>query len=154
MNYWLIKSEGTCYSIDDLKRDKKTSWSGVRNYQARNFMMKDMQIGDKVLFYHSGGDNNNPTGVYGLAKVASKSHIDETQFDKKSHYYEPRATKEKPMWECVKIKFVKKFKNPIKIAELRIDPQLSGMHMLQKGSRLSVTPVSEGEWGRIQELNV
>ena len=104
MNYWLLKSEGTSYSIDDLKRDKVTPWSGVRNYQARNFM-QSMHVGDLCLFYHSSA---NPAGIYGIAKVASKAKADETQFDKKSHYFEPRASKAKPVWFCADIKFVKK----------------------------------------------
>ncbi len=83
MNYWLIKSEGSCYSIDDLKHDKKTSWDGIRNYQSRNFMQKDMQLGDLALFYHSNGTDTKPTGIYGIAKVADNAHPDTTQFNKK-----------------------------------------------------------------------
>ncbi len=143
MNYWLIKSEGECYSIDDLKKDKKTSWGGVRNYQARNFMMRDMQVGDGVLFYHSLGSAKEPAGVYGVAKVASKAHPDETQFDKKDMHYDGKATKEKPIWYCVDMAFVKKFKVPVTLPEIRLDPAFAGMPLLAPGQRLSVMPVSK-----------
>ena len=153
MNYWLIKSEGDCYSIDDLKHDKKTAWVGVRNYQARNFMVRDMKVGDGVLFYHSNGTINAPTGIYGLAKVASKSHPDESQFDKKDMHYDPKATKIKPIWFCVDMAFVKKFKHPVELGELKLDPALSGMLVLARGSRLSVMPVSEKHFNHIVELS-
>ena len=146
--YWLLKSEPESYGIQHLNKDREASWTGVRNYQARNFM-KEMKEGDLVLFYHS---NCEVPGIYGLAKVSKEAEPEETQFDKKGHYYEPRATKEKPIWECVKIKFVKSFKEPIPLGVIRIDPVLEGMHMLQKGSRLSVTPVSEREFERIGKL--
>ncbi len=145
MNYWLIKSEAGCYSIDDLKKDKKTSWGGVRNYQARNFMMRDMQVGDGVLFYHSGGPHKGKAepGVYGLAKVASNAHSDETQFNKKDEHYDAKATKEKPIWYCVDMAFVKKFKVPVTLPEIRLDPAFAGMPLLARGQRLSVMPVSK-----------
>lgn len=144
-----MKSEPESYGIGHLKKDGEADWTGVRNYQARNFM-KEMKKGDLVLFYHS---NCAVTGIYGLAKVAGEAKPDETQFDKKGHYHEPRATRDKPIWECVRIKFVKAFKNPIPIGVLRIDPILSNMHMLQKGSRLSVTPVSERQMERVEEID-
>ncbi len=147
-NYWLIKSEPTSYSIEHLRKDKQTSWTGVRNYQARNFM-KQMKKGDGVVFYHSSCE---VPGVYGLAKVVREAEVDETQFDKKGHYFEKRATPEKPVWECVTMAHVKTFKNPIPLGVIRIDPALTGMHILQPGSRLSVTPASKGEWERILEL--
>lgn len=148
MNYWLVKSEPISYSIDHLKKDRETAWTGVRNFQARNFM-KEMKKGDLVLFYHSSCEI---PGIYGLAKVSKEAEPDETQFDKKGYYFDARATREKPIWECVTLKFVKKFKKPITIGELRIDPKLSHMMMLQKGSRLSVTPVSKREFERIEEI--
>lgn len=141
-NYWLLKSEGDCYGIDDLKKDKKTSWTGIRNYQSRNFMMKDMSVGDVVLFYHSGGNDENPTGIYGLARVSRLAHEDPTQFDKKDDHFDPKATKEKPIWYCVDITFVKKFKSPITLAQIKFDPKLEGMRVREVGSRLSVQPVS------------
>ena len=97
-----MKSEPTTYSIDHLKKDKKTIWDGVRNYQARNFMMQDMKVGDTVLFYHS---NAEPPGVSGVAKISKAAIPDPTQFDKKSKYFDPKATKEKPRWFCVEIAF-------------------------------------------------
>jgi predicted RNA-binding protein with PUA-like domain len=141
-NYWLLKSEGDCYSIDDLKKDKKTAWTGIRNYQSRNFMMKDMNVGDVILFHHSGGDDTNPTGIYGLASVCGSAHVDATQFDKKDDHFDPKATKEKPIWYCVDIKFVKKFKEPITLAQIKFDPKLEGMRVREVGTRLSVQPVS------------
>ncbi len=143
MNYWLIKSEGDCYSIDDLKRDKQTSWSGIRNYQARNFM-KDMRVGDLVLFYHS---VSKPTGVYGIAKVVRAAHPDETQFDKKDEHFDPKATKEKPIWYCVDVAFVERCKEPVSLGALKSDPHLRGMLVCSPaGSRLSVQPVSSSHF--------
>ena len=143
MRYWLIKSEGSCYSIDDLKRDKKTAWTGIRNYQARNFMRDDMSVGDLVLFYHSLGTTENPSGVYGVAKVASKPHSDMTQFDTKDMHFDPKAKQDAPTWYCVDIAYVKKFKTPINLGMLKIDHNLNGMEVCRAGSRLSVMPVSE-----------
>jgi predicted RNA-binding protein with PUA-like domain len=140
MKYWLFKSEGDCYSIDDLKRDKKTSWSGVRNYQARNFMTQDMSVGDLVLFYHS---SSNPTGVYGVAKVVSQAHVDETQYDSKDDHFDPKATKERPMWRCVDIAFVEKLENPVALETIKNSSELEGMVVRERGSRLSIQPVSE-----------
>lgn len=141
--YWLIKSEGDCYSIDDLKRDKKVAWTGIRNYQSRNFMMNDMSVGDMTLFYHSNGTTDAPTGVYGIARVASKMHPDETQFAKDDEHYDPKATKDRPIWHCVDMAFVRKFRNPVTLAEIKIDPALEGMLVRARGSRLSIQPVSQ-----------
>lgn len=143
MNYWIFKSEGTCYSIDDLRKDKKTSWTGVRNFQARNFMTKDMKVGDLVFFYHSSGTKDDPTGIYGLAKIVSQAHADETQFDTKDDHFDPKSKKENPTWHCVEIAFVKKFKEPIALSYIKIDPNLKGIMVAQTGSRLSIQPVSE-----------
>lgn len=148
MKYWLIKSEGNCYSIDDLKKDKRVAWEGIRNYQARNFMTKDMKVGDLILYYHS---ITEPIGVYGVAKVVSAPHPDESQFNKKAEMeYEPRATKEKPVWYCVDVAFVKKFKKPVTLEEIKKDKQLTGIVVAQKGSRLSVQPVSQKHFERIE----
>jgi predicted RNA-binding protein with PUA-like domain len=144
MNYWLLKSEPQGYSIDDLQRDKKTAWSGVRNYQARNFM-KEMAVGDLCLFYHSGKE----TSVVGVAKVIGKAKPDETQFVKGGHYFELRATKEKPVWFCPDIQFVKKFKTPVLLGAIKSDPHLKGIPVAQQGSRLSVQPVSEKHFNYI-----
>jgi predicted RNA-binding protein with PUA-like domain len=143
MNYWLFKSEGACYSIDDFKKDKKTAWEGVRNFQARNFMMKDMCIGDSIFFYHSNGKGENPTGIYGLGKVVSYSHPDESQFNTQDEHYDKKSKKENPTWHCVDISFVKKFKEPIALSYIKIDPSLFGIRVAQVGSRLSIQPVSQ-----------
>jgi predicted RNA-binding protein with PUA-like domain len=154
MNYWLVKTEADCYNINDLKSDKKTSWGGVRNYQARNFMRDNMEIGDLVLFYHSGGTKEAPAGVYGLAKVASKPHADETQFNKRDDHFEPKATREKPIWFCVDLAFVKRFNHPVTLSEIKFEPTLKGMMLTQQGSRLSVQPVSEKHFKIITESMV
>jgi predicted RNA-binding protein with PUA-like domain len=153
MNYWLLKSEGDCYSIDDLKRDKKTHWTGVRNYQARNFMRDTMRAGDFMLFYHSNGTKNEPTGVYGIAKIG-KILPDETQFDKTSESYDPRSSLEQPVWFCPTITFIKKFSRAVTLAEIKFEPSLSGMMVVQKGSRLSVQPVSERHFKIIEAMGL
>lgn len=146
--YWLMKSEPESYGIGHLKKDKKTAWTGVRNFQARNHM-REMKPGDGILFYHS---SCAEPGVYGLAEVASAPYPDPTQFDADGHYFDKRATKEKPLWELVDIHFVKELKRPVLIDELRADPKTRDMVMLQRGSRLSVTPVTDEEYARVLEL--
>lgn len=146
MQYWLIKSEGDCYSIDDLKRDKKIAWDGVRNFQARNYMMQDMKLGDLALFYHS---NGNPSGIVGVAKVASKSHPDLSALNPKDEHFDPRASKEKPVWHCVDFRFVTKFKNVLSLEELKTNKLYSDMLVARKGNRLSITPVSEIHFKRV-----
>jgi predicted RNA-binding protein with PUA-like domain len=149
MNYWLIKSEGNCYSIDDFKRDKKTAWEGIRNYQARNYM-KSMEKGDLLLYYHS---ITKPMGVYGIAKVVGLAHPDESQFNKKDEMeYDPKATKDKPIWYCVDVGFVEKFKTPVTLEAMKKDAKLKGMVVLAKGSRLSVQPVSEKHFEHVRSL--
>jgi predicted RNA-binding protein with PUA-like domain len=147
--FWLFKTEPEGYSIDDLKRDRVEPWTGVRNYQARNFMQQ-MKKGDLCLFYHSSTD---PLAVVGVAKVAAAAHPDATQFDKKSRYFDPKATQEKPIWYCVDVGFVEKFKNPVTLAEIKIDPKLNGMLLRAKRSRLSVQPVSQKHFDHICKLS-
>lgn len=137
--YWLMKSEPDVYGIDNLKNDKTTWWEGVRNYQARNFMMKDMQVGDEVLFYHS---NAVPPGIAGVAVVSHRAEPDKTQFDKKSEYYDPKATKEKPIWFCAQVKYVAKLKELIPLETIKSDPMLSDMLVIKRGQRLSIQPVT------------
>ena len=149
MNYWLVKSEPHVYSIDDLKKDKKTPWDGVRNYQARNFMRDQMKIGDKVIFYHS---NTKPPHIAGFAKVVSKPYPDALQFDKKSHYFDPKSSKENPRWILVDMGFVKKCKEPISLETLKDDKNLEGMPLLRRGQRLSVQPVSKEHFEYIEKL--
>lgn len=143
-----MKSEPDVYSIEQLRKDKTTWWEGVRNYQARNFMMKDMAVGDAVLFYHS---NAEPPGVAGLAKVSKLAQPDPAQFDKKSDYFDPKATKEKPVWFCVQVEYVSTFKNYISLSDLREDEKLSDMLVLQKGSRLSIQPVDKKHFELIKK---
>ena len=138
-----MKSEPDVFSIDDLKKDKTTWWEGVRNYQARNFMMKDMAVGDLVLFYHS---NATPPGIAGIAKVSKVAEADPTQFDKKSEYFDPKASLEKPNWFCVQVAFVEKFKNLISLDQIKTQPQLKDMLVIKKGQRLSIQPVTEKEF--------
>lgn len=148
--YWLMKSEPDVYSIEHLKKDKTTWWECVRNYQARNFMQKDMQIGDLVLFYHSSAE---PSGIAGLARVSKTAEPDATQFDKKSEYYDPKASKEKPIWFCVQVEFVKKFKEIISLDQLRNEKSLAQMQVLKRGQRLSIQPVTASEFNQIEKLS-
>ena len=140
--YWLMKSEPDEFSIDDLVRDGSTPWFGVRNYQARNFMRDAMRVGDGVLFYHSSCE---VPGIYGLAKVSSAAHPDESQFDRKGEYFDPKATRENPRWMLVDVKLVKKTR-PMPLEEMRSYRELAKMITLKRGNRLSVTPVTEAEW--------
>lgn len=149
MHYWLMKSEPGDYSIDDLQRDGKTMWDGVRNYQARNFMRDDMQIGDTVFFYHS---VTKPMGIFGTATVCSKSYDDPTQFDLGDAHYDPKSKKENPTWQLVDIKFKKKFKEPITLEEMKQDKKLEGFRLLQRGNRLSVFPVDEKHGKYLESL--
>lgn len=138
MRHWLIKSEPDVFSIDDLAKVKREPWSGVRNYQARNFMWHDMKPGDLALFYHS---NAKPPGIAGIAKVAGAAYPDPTQFDSKSEYFDPKATKEKPRWWLVDVEFVAKFDEILPLDTLKSDPVLSEMLVCQRGTRLSINPV-------------
>ena len=150
-SYWLMKSEPDVFSIDDLKsRPASTEhWDGVRNYQARNFMRDDMKVGDLILFYHS---NATPPGVAGVASVAKEAYPDHTQFDKKSDYYDPKATKEKPRWFMVDVQLVEKFPQMLSLELLKNCPELASMQILRRGNRLSVTPVSAEHWNFILDL--
>jgi predicted RNA-binding protein with PUA-like domain len=147
--YWLMKSEPDVYSIADLERDGVTPWEGVRNYQARNFMRDDMRVGDAVLFYHS---NASPSGVAGVARVARKAYPDGTAFDPDSEYYDPKSTADNPRWFLVDVGFVKKFAAVIPLAVLKDTTGLEDMLVTQKGSRLSVQPVTPDEWRIVTAL--
>jgi len=148
MRYWLMKSEPSEFSIDDLAREpkKSTSWIGVRNYQARNFMRDQMQLGDLVLFYHS---TCEVPGIAGIAEVSKLAYPDETQFDRKSDYFDPKATRDNPRWVHVDVKLVKKTRL-VPLSELRGYPKLAKMQLLQRGNRLSITPVDPAEWKFIE----
>ena len=133
-----MKSEPSVYSIDQLKKDKKTLWEGVRNYQARNFMMNDMNPNDQVLFYHSSAE---VTGIAGLAKISKANQVDPTQFQSKSEYFDSKSKKEKPIWFCAEVEFVEKFTEVISLAEIKKTSQLKDMLVLKRGQRLSIQPV-------------
>jgi len=144
VRYWLMKSEPDELGIDDLAAapGRTTAWSGVRNYQARNFMRDRMRIGDKVFFYHSSCPE---PGIAGIAEVASAPYPDASQFDAKSPYFDAAATREAPRWVNVDVKFAKKTRL-VSLAELRGEAALSGMRLLAPGNRLSITPVEAKEW--------
>lgn len=144
MHYWLMKSEPDDVSIDDLagRPDQTVPWYGVRNYQARNFMRDGMQVGDGVLFYHSGCAE---PGIAGIARVASTAYPDATQFDPASKYFDPKATPESPRWMHVDVAFVRKTRL-LGLSELRAHPELENMRVLARGNRLSITPVAPAEW--------
>lgn len=148
MTYWLMKSEPEEYSIDDLMEQPEQTdhWDGIRNYQARNMMRDQMQIGDLVLFYHS---NCKPPGVVGIAEVASEAYPDHTAWDPDSGHFDPKSSPDNPRWCMVDIRFKEKFPGKLTLPELRQIPELSNMKILQKGNRLSITPVTETEWNTI-----
>lgn len=151
MQYWLMKSEPETFSIDDLiKQPKKTfHWEGIRNYQARNFMRDHMQVGDLAFFYHS---NCTPPGIVGVMEIVKAAYPDYFAWDKQSKYFDPKSTPENPRWIMVDVCFVEKFKKMITLDELKQQQKLSHMRVLQRGNRLSITPVSETEWKYIMNL--
>lgn len=149
MKYWLVKSEPDVFSIDDLKKNKKTHWDGVRNYQARNFMRDEMKTGDKVLFYHS---NTETPGVAGTAEVAKEGYADHTQFDPEDMHYFPTADPQKPIWFMVDIKFVEKLNKLVSLQDIKENPKLQKMRLIQKGNRLSVMPVEKNEFEEIVKM--
>ena len=149
MAYWLMKSEPDAYSIDDLEKDGRDMWDGIRNYQARNMMRDDMKIGDEVFFYHS---NCKEPGVVGIAEVASKPYPDPTQFDKKSRYFDAKSNKEDPRWILVDVRFVRKLARNITLAEIKAEKSLEDMILTRKGNRLSIMPVSKKHWKKILSL--
>ena len=151
MNYWLMKSEPDVFGIDDLKAkpDQTAHWDGVRNYQARNMMRDQMKAGDRVFFYHS---SCAVPGIVGVMKVVREAYADFTALDPESEYFDPKSTLENPRWFMVDVKFEKKYKRIITLAELKADPVLEEMLLLRKGSRLSIMPVSKQEWQHIEAM--
>jgi predicted RNA-binding protein with PUA-like domain len=148
MQYWLFKSEPSQYSIDDLARDGVTAWTGVRNYQARNFMRDEMRPGDRGFFYHSSCE---VPGVAGIVEVVKPAYPDPTQFDRKSRYYDPGATRDEPRWFNVEVKWLSKTR-VVGLAELRAHKALRHLQVLQRGNRLSITPVTPAEWACVMRL--
>ncbi|MCZ6802596.1 MAG: EVE domain-containing protein [Proteobacteria bacterium] len=151
MNYWLMKSEPSEYGIDNLKNepDKTVHWDGVRNYQARNMMRDEMKKGDLAFFYHS---NCDVPGIAGIMTINKEGYPDPTAFDPEDKHYDPKSDPDNPRWILVDVKYKRKCKRMIPLSELREHKQLQNMKILQRGNRLSVTPVTEKEWGFILEL--
>ncbi len=149
MAYWLMKSEPDAYSIDDLERDGREPWDGIRNYQARNTMRDEMKIGDEIFFYHS---NCKEPGIVGIMEVASEPYPDPTQFDPQSKYYDPKSTEEDPRWCLVDVAFVRKLKRTITLAEIRETPGLDGLILTRKGNRLSIMPIEKKHWAKLLSL--
>ena len=147
--YWLMKCEPSAYSIGDLARDGETSWEGVRNFQARNFMRDDMRVGDAVLFYASNAD---PSGVSGLATVSKTAYPDHFAWKKAHNYFDARSTKDKPVWFMVDLGFVEQFRATVPLATLKATKGLEEMKVVQKGSRLSVQPVTKKEYDIVVRL--
>ena len=145
MAYWLMKSEPDEVSIDDLARLHRVPWFGVRNYQARNFMRDAMRVGDEALFYHS---SCAEPGVAGVCKVAGPPIVDDMQFDPRSPYFDAKSSRENPRWVCVEVEFVAKTRF-VSLPELRNHPALADMQVLSRANRLSITPVTEAQWGFI-----
>ncbi len=151
MNYWLMKNEPDDYSIDDLanESDLTEHWDGIRNYQVRNFMRDDMKVGDLGFFYHS---NCDVPGVVGIMKICKEAYPDHTAFDPDEKYFDPKSDPENPRWLMVDVRFVRKLKRIISLKELREHPRLADMRLLQKGNRLSVTPIDKKQWYYILRL--
>lgn len=149
MAYWLMKCEPSAYSIDDLARDGSSSWEGVRNYQARNFMRDKMQPGDMALFYHS---NAEPSGVAGVMKIVRAGYPDHFAFAAGHKYYDGRSTPDKPVWYMVDVAFVARFASILPLQQIKAEPRLNGIMVAQQGSRLSVQPLSEDHFKVICEL--
>jgi predicted RNA-binding protein with PUA-like domain len=151
MAYWLFKTDAGCYPIDSLmaEPDCTTGWDGVRNFQARNFLRDQIQVGDGVLFYHSNGD---PPCIAGIAEVVQAAHPDPTAFDRKAQHYDPKSDPSNPTWYQVSIKGIRAFTTPLELPFLKSVADLAGMELLRKGSRLSVQPVTDKEWKTILSL--
>jgi predicted RNA-binding protein with PUA-like domain len=150
--FWLIKSEPSEFSIEDLEKSKNqaTCWDGVRNYQARNFIRDEMKIGDKVLFYHS---NAEPNAIVGICEVVREAYYDHTQFDPKHNHYDPKADIKNPTWFMVDIRLVKKFKKPVTLEEIKANSKLAKMSLVQRGNRLSLMPVTKDEYEEILKMS-
>jgi len=143
MKYWLMKSEPSAFSIDDLKKAGSEHWDGIRNYQARNYMRDDMKVGDRVLFYHS---STEVPGVVGTATVSREAYPDHTAFDPESRYFDPKSSPDNPRWMMVDLTYESSFGQPVTLAEIRGMPKLKDMLVIRKGQRLSIQPVTKAEF--------
>lgn len=152
MNYWLFKSEPDAFSISDLKamKGKKDHWDGIRNYQARNLMRDQMVKGDLGFFYHS---SCKVPGIVGIVEVVKEAYPDHTSWDPEAKYYDPKSSPDNPRWVMIDVKFRQEFKEIISLEQLRTVPKLEGMALLQKGSRLSIQPVTKAHWNTIVKLS-
>ena len=149
MHYWLMKSEPSVFSIDDLKQRKTEPWDGVRNYQARNMLRDEIKKGDLALFYHSACEE---PGIVGIMEIAKEGYPDHTAYDPNSRYFDPKSDPDNPRWFLVDVRYKRKLKRTITLQELRDQPQLQGMQLLQKGNRLSIMPVTRKEWDYILSM--
>jgi len=151
MAHWLIKSEPDEFSFDDLwqAKGRRTMWDGVRNYQARNYLRDGMKVGDQVLYYHSNAD---PAGVVGVAEVVREAYPDPTQFEPGHPHEDPKSEREAPRWVAVDVRALQRLPRVVTLADLKAEPALAGMAVVQRGSRLSVTPVTAREWAVVLAL--
>lgn len=151
MNYWLFKSEPDVFGIDHLKDMPKQTdhWDGIRNYQARNLLRDDIKKGDQVFFYHS---NCKQPAIVGVMKVTREGYPDHTAFDPQEHYYDAKSDPDNPRWYMVDVKYMRDFKRPVTLNELKLQPELDGMTLLRRGNRLSVMPVTKEQWDYILQL--
>lgn len=151
MNYWLFKSEPDVFGIEHLKAMPKQTdhWDGIRNYQARNMLRDEIKKGDKVFFYHS---NCKEPAIVGIMQVTRNGYPDHTAFDPDEHYYDPKSDPDNPRWYMVDVKYVRDFKRPVTLRELKLHPELEGMALLRRGNRLSIMPVSREQWDFILKL--
>ena len=149
MKYWLMKNEPEAFSIDDLERVKIEPWDGIRNYQVRNYFRDDMSIGDNAFFYHS---SCKIPAIVGIMEIVSDAYPDHTAWDPEEHYYDLKSDPENPTWLMVDVNFISKLDNPITLKELRSHPKLADMRILQRGNRLSVTPLEKKHWNYISSL--
>ena len=149
--FWLFKSEPSEFSLDDLKKSKNqtTFWDGVRNYQARNFLRDEIKKGDGVLFYQS---STEPLAIVGYCEVVKEGYPDRTQFDSSNDHFDPKADKKNPTWFMVDIKLEKEFKKPVTLDEIKANPKLKNMKLIQRGQRLSIQPVTQDEWDEILKM--
>ena len=147
--FWLFKSEPGTYSIEDLAREGRTLWDGIRNYQARNFIRDTMRPGDRVLFYHSNAD---PPAIVGVARIIGSPVPDMTAFDRSNHGYDPKSRSENPTWFAIEIEFQSRLGDPVTLESMRSDPRFRGMLLLAKGQRLSIQPVIESHFRSALEV--
>lgn len=153
MQFWLMKSEPDVFGIEHLYAQKRKTdhWDGIRNYQARNFMRDEMKNGDLAFFYHS---NCDEPGIVGIMEIVKEAYVDHTQFDSNEKYFDPKSTPDKPRWMMVDVKFKEKLKQTITLKELKANPKLKDMRLVQKGNRLSIMPITKKEWHIINEMRV